>query len=342
MIAERAAAPPVPTKRASGAGEIPPLPPPKVPADQTVLTDGSPPELEFDHTIIAGNAPPPPGQKPSTEVEKAKDVALETAFLTEDDESFAELLEDSDEEAAVKPPPPPQEVAAEDAFDLGLPDLPDVDAPEAGKAAGAGESDDLEFDFDFDIDVDNVDALPAPAGTGARQKTALGPGNLPAPAYDENLPKKVHIRGGQSGSGGGGIRSPLLVDVTPRSLGIVTAGGYCHEVIERNAPIPAAESDIFTTSSDNQTNVRVTIYQGEGRMIRDNQELGSVELLKLKRAPRGQVKINVTFMIDENGMLGVKAEDLSTGKEQTIRVSLNAQLKDKEVQQARKRQSAAG
>jgi molecular chaperone DnaK len=129
------------------------------------------------------------------------------------------------------------------------------------------------------------------------------------------------------------------MDVTPRTLGVVAAGGYCHELIERNAPIPTEESGEFTTSQDGQTTVRVPIYQGEGGTIKENQELGVVELFDLRPAPRGQVTVSVTFIVDADGTLSVSARDLTTGKKQSIRINLNAKLSDRAVGHLRARQS---
>jgi len=133
--------------------------------------------------------------------------------------------------------------------------------------------------------------------------------------------------------------APLLLDVTPHSLGVETAGGYCEEVIHRNAPIPTEQSRIFSTSQDNQSDVRVRIAQGEERKVSDNQELGVLELTGLRPAPRGTVKINVTFILDASGTLSVKAKDTSTGREQQIRINLKGGLSSGEVDRMRERQA---
>ncbi|MGD8859997.1 MAG: Hsp70 family protein [Myxococcales bacterium] len=132
---------------------------------------------------------------------------------------------------------------------------------------------------------------------------------------------------------------PLLLDVTPSALAIETAGGYCEQVIEQNAPVPTEQSRRFTTSMDGQSQVRVRVCQGQERRVQDNQELGHIELSNLHPAPRGHVKIDVTFMLDEGGMLDVRAEDRATGKAQEIRIDLVGALSDAEIERMKRRQA---
>lgn len=115
---------------------------------------------------------------------------------------------------------------------------------------------------------------------------------------------------------------PLLMDVTPHSLGLETAGGFCQHLIRRNAPIPTEQSRIFTTASDGQDSVVLKICQGESKSYPENQPLGLIELLGLRSAPRGAVKIAVTFIIDASGVLDVSAVDVATGTQQSIRINL--------------------
>ncbi len=132
-------------------------------------------------------------------------------------------------------------------------------------------------------------------------------------------------------------RAPLLLDVTPRTLGVVAAGGYCEEVIERNSAVPTEQTRIFATSQDGQTEVQIRIYQGEARRIEQNQELGVIDLLGLTPAPRGRVQIEVTFIIDADGILGVGARDMVTGQQKRARISLRGQLSDAEVAKLQQR-----
>jgi molecular chaperone DnaK len=131
--------------------------------------------------------------------------------------------------------------------------------------------------------------------------------------------------------------APLLLDVTPHSLGVETVSGFCEQIIGRNAPIPTEQTRIFCTSQDNQGMVTVRVCQGEARRIDDNQMLGAVELFGLRQGPRGEVKIGVTFLLDANGTLSVKAEDTTTGRAQKIRINLVGALSDAEVQRLRQR-----
>jgi molecular chaperone DnaK len=131
---------------------------------------------------------------------------------------------------------------------------------------------------------------------------------------------------------------PLLLDVTPQSLGIETVNGYCEVVIKRNAAIPVEQTRVFSTAQDGQVLVKVRICQGESRRLDENQALGEIELSGLRAAARGDVKIGVTFVIDADGTLGVRAKDLETGREQTVRINLLGGMPDEEVQQMKARQ----
>jgi molecular chaperone DnaK len=116
--------------------------------------------------------------------------------------------------------------------------------------------------------------------------------------------------------------APLLLDVTPFSLGVETAGGLCEAVIRRNATIPVEQTRVFATTSDDQESVILRIAQGESRRFSDNQCLGELELTGLRAAPRGEVSIAVTFELEADGTLQVRARDVESGREQLIRVTL--------------------
>jgi molecular chaperone DnaK len=116
---------------------------------------------------------------------------------------------------------------------------------------------------------------------------------------------------------------PLLIDVTPHALGVATVGGVMDIIIERNAQLPVERSRHFSTARDNQTRVVLPVYSGNSRRIEDNQQLGVLELTDIPPGPREDVKIEVTFEIDTNGMLHIRATDLRTGKRQVARLSVS-------------------
>lgn len=121
-----------------------------------------------------------------------------------------------------------------------------------------------------------------------------------------------------------GPGAPLLVDVTPLTLTVETVQGFCDPVIARNSPVPCERSRAFVTAADNQTTVRVRVAQGESKLFRENTLLGEVELSGLRPAARGQVKIDVVFGLDTDGILNVRAVDVATGHEAQVTVRLVA------------------
>jgi molecular chaperone DnaK len=135
----------------------------------------------------------------------------------------------------------------------------------------------------------------------------------------------------QGGVLAGDVKDVLLLDVTPLSLGIETLGGVMTRLIERNTTIPKRESQIFSTAADNQPSVEIHVLQGERDMARDNRTLGRFTLEGIPPAPRGVPQIEVTFDIDANGIVSVKAKDLGTNKEQAITISGSGGLAKDEV-----------
>jgi molecular chaperone DnaK len=136
----------------------------------------------------------------------------------------------------------------------------------------------------------------------------------------------------QAGVLKGEVSDVLLLDVTPLSLGVETAGGLMTKIIERNTTIPARRSEVFTTAADNQPAVDIVVLQGERELARDNRVLGRFKLENIRPAPRGEPQIEVTFDVDANGILHVTARDKDTGAEQGITISEQSNLDKSEVE----------
>ncbi|MBK7782478.1 MAG: molecular chaperone DnaK [Anaerolineae bacterium] len=135
----------------------------------------------------------------------------------------------------------------------------------------------------------------------------------------------------QAGVLSGEVRDMVLLDVTPLSLGVETLGGVTHVLIARNTTIPTRNSETYSTAEDNQTAVDIHVLQGERQFARDNMTLGRFRLEGIASAPRGMPQVEVTFDIDANGVLNVKAKDKATGKEQEIRITASTNLGKDEV-----------
>lgn len=129
----------------------------------------------------------------------------------------------------------------------------------------------------------------------------------------------------------GEVKDILLLDVTPLSLGLETLGGVCTRLIERNTTIPTSKSQVFSTAADSQTSVEIHVLQGERPMAADNKSLGRFILSGLPSAPRGVPQVEVTFDLDANGILNVKAVDKATNKEQKITITASSGLSKEEV-----------
>ncbi len=140
----------------------------------------------------------------------------------------------------------------------------------------------------------------------------------------------------QGGIIGGDVKDILLLDVIPLSLGIETMGNVATKLIDRNTTIPASKSQVFSTAADNQTSVEIHVVQGERPLVADNRSLGRFILDGIPPAPRGVPQVEVTFDIDTNGILSVKAKDKSSGKEQSIKIEGSSGLSKEEIEKMQK------
>jgi molecular chaperone DnaK len=134
----------------------------------------------------------------------------------------------------------------------------------------------------------------------------------------------------------GDVRDVLLLDVIPLSLGIETMGGVATKIIERNTTIPTSKSQVFSTAADNQTSVEIHIVQGERPLAANNKSLGRFILEGIAPAPRGIPQVEVTFDVDANGILSVKAKDKATGKEQSIRIEASSGLSKEDIEKMKR------
>jgi len=134
----------------------------------------------------------------------------------------------------------------------------------------------------------------------------------------------------------GDVKDVLLLDVIPLSLAIETMGGVATKLIDKNTTIPTSKSQVFSTAADNQTSVEIHITQGERALATDNKSLGKFMLDGIPPAPRGMPQVEVTFDVDANGILNVKAKDKASGKEQSIRIEASSGLSDVDIEQMKK------
>ena len=212
--------------------------------------------------------------------------------------------------------PPPIPVAAAHAKTLMVaPDTVDDFPPLGDKTI-----DDIDFD------------LPAPKAKSSTDPASTMKGFAPppfAPPVQKGFaaPKTAPVIAG----------TPVVMDVTPRSLGIATVAGFCEELIRRNSRVPTEVQRLFTTSRDSQDSVRIIVCQGESRRLDDNVVIGDLRLENLPPRPRGETSIEVTFHLDANGILQVRARDAQTGKEQRASLAVVGSIPREEVSPARER-----
>ena len=167
---------------------------------------------------------------------------------------------------------------------------------------------------------------PPPAAPAPPQPAYNPPPPTPSSQMPFGAPAPPAPMGGMGMGGMGG--APLLIDVTPHALGIATVGGVMDIIIERNGALPLARTRMFSTSRDDQTRVVLPVFSGNSRRIEDNRQLGVLELPEIPPGPREDVQIEVTFEVDTNGMLSVRATDMRTGLNQAARISILGQSED--------------
>lgn len=158
-----------------------------------------------------------------------------------------------------------------------------------------------------------------------------------APSQGVNPDEVVSVGAAiQGGVLSGDVQDVVLLDVIPLSLGIETLGGVSTKLIERNTTIPTSKSQVFSTAADNQTSVEISVLQGEREMASDNRSLGKFILEGIPAAPRGVPQVEVSFDVDANGILNVKAADKASGKEQKITIEASSGLSDEDIEKMQK------
>jgi len=298
-------------------GDRPPLPPPPVARAARKAT-------------LPGRAPPPP----PIQLKKSDDLPADDGVIDTPTRSREEPLEHEPTRVAEAVDPldfQPTRMADASGLLMQIGGQAD-DEPEELEEEPSGlmmELGDDAFGGQSEVPAEGTPPAPAPLDLASS-----APAELRA-ALDEDVDT---VTGAVAVADG--LQTPLLLDVTPLSLGVETVDGYCEHIIRRNSAIPAGQTKMFTTARDRQDAVIVRICQGEARQISGNQLLGEVVLDGLRPAARGKVQIAVRFMIDADGTLQVRAQDVGTGQQQQIAIKLIGELAEDEIEQLTKRHQA--
>ncbi len=323
----------------------PPLPPP-LPATAQAKTMLGVPSARLDSTIPpplpprAGAARPSPGAASSTldipTLHPATEPGLGPSSTQPTQPVVARPPNPSswgDQHEVVRPPPPPQVPAAGPSAPTMFAPAPDPEAASTAKGFGRQPS------VIIDPHLSGPELPPAegdPAGlTGntARGHAAPAPSTVPGFAASAAAARPAPAAPAPAAP----ARPPVVLEVTPRGLGIGTVAGYCEELIRRNSRLPAAMKKLFTTSRDRQDVVRIVVCQGESRRLDHNVVIGDLVLQGLPPRPRGETSIEVTFSLDVSGILQVHARDALTGAEQRAELDLLGGMQQQDVAASRDR-----
>ena len=297
-------------------GDRPPLPPPPVARAARKAT-------------LPGQAPPPP----PVLLKNTPDTSEEDGLVDSPTRSREDPLEH--EMTRLGAPADPLDFQATRMADAsGL--LMQIGQPSAEESEPPVEEEPSGLLMELDDDAFTVESMPVDdAPPPPLELASSAPAELRA-ALDENVDTVTAAVAVEDVV----PRAPLLLDVTPLSLGVETVDGYCEHIIRRNSAIPAGQTKMFTTARDGQEMVVVRICQGEDKRIAGNQLLGEVVLDGLRPATRGKVQIAVRFMIDADGTLQVRAQDVGTGQQQQIAIKLIGELPEPEIELLRERHEA--
>ena len=165
-----------------------------------------------------------------------------------------------------------------------------------------------------------------------------GPANIPPPAHSSRRDSRSAVsQYGLPELGSQPFIAPQIRDVTSYTLGVGTVSGFCESLIGRNSPVPHEVGRQFSTSKDDQTTVRIQVFQGDSRRLGENMLLGDVILENLPARPRAHTTIEVTFTLDASGMLNVRALDIATGYEQQATLKIRGQQSEQEIAAAQAR-----